>query len=74
MGSSREYWLYAKECAKWAAETNNEEDQDLFIDMAKAWTNIALVETDVTKLASEELKVSEVKFYADSLRQHTPPT
>jgi len=56
MGSSREYWLYAKECAKWAAETKNKEDQDLFIDMAKAWTNIALVETDVTKLASEELR------------------
>jgi hypothetical protein len=46
MGSSREYWLYSKECAKWAAETKNKEDQDLFIDMAKAWTNIALVETD----------------------------
>ena len=56
MGSSREYWLYAKECAKWAAETKNNEDQDLFIDTAKAWTNIALVETDVTKLASEELR------------------
>jgi hypothetical protein len=56
MGSSREYWLYAKECAKWAAETKNKEDQGLFIDMAKAWTNIALVETDVTRLASQELQ------------------
>ena len=56
MGSSREYWLYAKECAKWDAETKNKDDQDLFIDMAKAWTNIALVESDVTKLASEELQ------------------
>ncbi len=54
MGSSREYGLYAKECAKWAAETKIKEDQDLFIDMAKAWTNIALVEADVTKIASEE--------------------
>ncbi len=56
MGSSREYWLYAKECARWAAATKNKEDQDLFIDMAKAWTNIALVEADVTKIASEELQ------------------
>jgi hypothetical protein len=56
MGCSREYWLYAKECTKWAAETNNKEDKDLFIDMAKAWTNIALVEADVVKLASEELQ------------------
>jgi hypothetical protein len=55
MGSSKEYWLYAKECAKWAAETKNKEDQDLFIDMAKAWTNIALVESDVTKIAADEL-------------------
>ncbi len=35
VGSSREYWLYAKECAKWATQSNNKEDQDLFIDMAK---------------------------------------
>ncbi len=55
MGSSREYWLYAKECARWAAETKKQEDQDLFFDMAKAWTNIALVEGDVTKLAAQEL-------------------
>jgi hypothetical protein len=55
MGSSREYWLYAKECARWAAETKNKEDQDLFIDMAKAWTNIAIVEADVTKVAAREL-------------------
>lgn len=44
MGSSREYWLYAKECVRWAAETKDQEDQDLFLDMARAWTNIALVE------------------------------
>ena len=51
LGSSREYWLYAKECARWAAETKNKEDQNLFMDMAKAWTNIAIVEADVTKAA-----------------------
>lgn len=55
MGSTREYWLYAKECARWAAETKNREDQDLFLDMARAWTNIALVEGDVSKLAPKEL-------------------
>jgi hypothetical protein len=48
-------WAYAKECAKWAAESKNQEDQDLYIDMAKAWTHIALVEAHVSKLASEEL-------------------
>jgi hypothetical protein len=55
MGSSREYWLYAKECAKWAADPENKDDQDLFLDMARAWTNIAIVESDVMRVASREL-------------------
>jgi hypothetical protein len=55
MGSSRKYWQYARECARWAARTKDQEDQELFINMAKAWTNIALVEGDVTKRAPEEL-------------------
>jgi hypothetical protein len=59
MGSSREYWQYARECARWAAQTKDQEDQDLFVEMAKAWTNIALAEGDVTKLAPEELKAAK---------------
>ena len=54
MGSSKEYWLYAKECAKWAADPTNKDDRDLFLDMAKAWTNIAIVEGDVTRVADRE--------------------
>jgi hypothetical protein len=59
MGSSREYWQYARECARWAAQSKDQEDQDLFINMAKAWTNIALVEGDVRKLVPEESRASE---------------
>ena len=55
MGSSREYWLYAKECTKWAAESNSKDDQDLYFDMAKAWTKIAIVEADVARIADHEL-------------------
>ena len=61
MGSSREYWLYAKECARWAAETKKQEDQDLFFDMAKAWTNIALVEGDVVKLGGCRSELLELR-------------
>jgi hypothetical protein len=49
MVSSREYWQYARECARWAAQSKDQEDQDLFINMAKAWTNIALVEGEETR-------------------------
>jgi hypothetical protein len=37
------------------SRTKNKEHQDLFIDMAKAWTNIALVERDVTKNAARRI-------------------
>jgi hypothetical protein len=49
MGSSREYWEHARECARWAAEAKNKGDQDVLLEMAKAWTNIALVESDVAR-------------------------
>jgi hypothetical protein len=49
MGSSRAYWRYARECTRWAAEAKNEDDQKLLFEMAKAWTNIALVEADVAR-------------------------
>ncbi len=49
MGSSTEYWQYAKECARWATEAKQKDEQELLLEMAKAWTNIALVETDVAK-------------------------
>jgi hypothetical protein len=41
MGSSREYWQYAKECARWATDAKEREGQKLLLEMAKAWTNIA---------------------------------
>jgi hypothetical protein len=56
MGSSREYWQYAKECARWAAEAKEGDEQKLLLEMAKAWTNVALVETDVAKQSALEAK------------------
>lgn len=49
MGSSKEYWEHARECARWAAEAKTIEDQEVLLEMAKAWTNIALVEFDVAR-------------------------
>jgi hypothetical protein len=49
MGSSREYWENARECARWAAEAETKEDHDVLLEMAKAWMSIALVESDVAR-------------------------
>jgi hypothetical protein len=54
MGSSREYWQYARECARWAKESHNKEEHDLFVDMARAWTHVALTDVDVARAAPEE--------------------
>jgi hypothetical protein len=54
VGSSKEYWQYAKECARWATEAKRREDQEILLQMAKAWTNIALVETDVTAQSARD--------------------
>ena len=41
MGSSQKYWQYARECARWARETKQEDDRELFERMSKAWVKVA---------------------------------
>ncbi len=47
MGSSQRYFDYARECSRWAAEAEERSTQDLLLEMARAWTNVALVESDL---------------------------
>jgi hypothetical protein len=63
MGSSREYWEHARECARWAAEAKTKEDQDILLEMAKAWTNIALVECDIARQVSLEGRVTKLPLH-----------
>jgi hypothetical protein len=59
MGSSREYWEHARECARWAAEAKTTEDHNILLEMAKAWTNIALVESDIARQVLFEGRVTK---------------
>jgi hypothetical protein len=54
MGSPQKYWQYARECARWARETNQDDDRELFERMSKAWVHIALAGGDVTREALAE--------------------
>jgi hypothetical protein len=47
-------WEHAQECARWAQEAKNKEDQDVLREMTKAWAHIALVESDVARHAAIE--------------------
>lgn len=49
------------------AEAKEREDQQLFTDMAKAWTNVAWVDGDVSKLAAEELSKEKRAEGADAV-------
>ena len=42
MPSSSEYQVYAHECLRWAEKAGNDEDRRAFLEMAKAWTQLAL--------------------------------
>ena len=49
MTNKAEYLYYARECSKWAGTAKNPEERQAFLEMADAWTRVALVQEDVTK-------------------------
>ncbi len=46
MTNARKYRQYAQECLRWAARAEIEEDRVCFLEMADAWTKIALIKSD----------------------------
>jgi hypothetical protein len=61
MGASQQYRQCARACARWAREAEKREDQEVLLDMAKAWANIALVEEDVVKQARKAFSEPKAK-------------
>ena len=51
----------SRRCARWATETQDQAEQEMYADMAKAWTNIALVEADVLRLTRKENNYKRLK-------------
>ncbi len=54
MGSSRKYWRYARECARWARQAETPDDHELLERMSEAWAHVALAEDDVARQAVAE--------------------
>ena len=36
------YWAYARECEYWATNMHDEQDRQIFLEMAGAWSELAL--------------------------------
>jgi hypothetical protein len=49
MTALSDYQQYAHQCARRAAQANNDNERETFLEMARAWRRIALVEQDVTR-------------------------
>jgi hypothetical protein len=49
MITSKEYQQFARECTKWAVETDTEEDRKSFLALAKDWTFAAMATDRVTE-------------------------
>ncbi len=44
MTTKAEYQEYARECILWAAKAATEEERRAFLEMADAWTRVALLD------------------------------
>ena len=53
MGAIKEYWECARECARLAAETKDRATKHHLLDMAQAWTELALLEAGVVRGMSQ---------------------
>jgi len=51
MPRASEYWSYVRECEHWATKIANGEDRKIFLQMAKAWAELALKEHSAFKIA-----------------------
>ena len=65
MTNKDEYLYYARQCSKWAATATNPEERRVFLEMADAWTRVALVQEDVTKQIAAEAMTPSSGFMPD---------
>ena len=49
MATKAEYQYYSSQCLRCAAGAKTEEERQAFLEMADAWTRIALVQHDVSR-------------------------
>jgi hypothetical protein len=56
MQSKTEYQRFASDCLKWAARSTTDKERNTFLEMADAWTRIALVDANVvSQSAADEI-------------------
>lgn len=58
MGATKEYWECARECARLAAETKDRATKHHLLDMAQAWTELALLEAGVVRGMSQRYAIT----------------
>jgi len=59
-----EYQEYAIECLKWAAGAKTEDERQAFLEMADAWTRVALVQSDVTMQFVADANVAKRQIHS----------
>jgi hypothetical protein len=55
MTTKAEYQQYARECILWAAKAATEEERRAFLEMADAWTRVALVDRTATAQFTDDV-------------------
>jgi hypothetical protein len=52
MPTAADCWSYARECEAWTARLYDEQDRKIFLEMAKAWVELALKEQSAFRTTS----------------------
>jgi hypothetical protein len=54
-------WANARECRRWAEQTNSEAERKAFLEMARTWTQLALQEQGLSSAAADESRPLAVR-------------
>jgi hypothetical protein len=54
MPSAKDYRHYAQQCLRFADETENDEDRELFLEMAMVWTQLELTSAAADNIAKSK--------------------
>jgi hypothetical protein len=57
MPTTEQFWQYAKEAMLSADEAKTDEDRQRFLDLARTWTQAAIVERQLSADRDRELKL-----------------
>jgi len=66
MPSAKDYRYYAQQCLRYADRTENDEDREIFLEMATVWTHLELTSEPRAIANPKESQQTSVQYVASA--------